>query len=219
MITNDLRAINRIALTILGWLLGIFLTVYWRSGGNMLAVSLATGLMLGVMIFWGFLHINVATHKDTRSGSSISPSASTHPKMRRPSVEPQYRDRSPLANTGFGSPRSPSMASDAAVHRRPSMPFPMTNMPDTNAIKSSPYIEDTGVCQESPLMISLDMETTAPGFDFLDEMNYLYKPSAGRNRQTLRSAEQVRDSARSEEPIDNRKIDDNTQIVTLDLKN
>jgi len=185
MVTNDIKGFNKIALTVLGWSSAIFIVVMWRSGGNIPAICLMGGIPLGVGLLWGSVHLHAAAQVDRRALTlaKVVPQGKTS-ATRRAAVEHQNLIRMPLASANRAHrPVSAPIAAHRSVSRV--IPAPITNMHDTNAVMNSPYMDPPGESIEAPAMFTLEEDHSSPGFDFLDEMNYLYKPSSGRDRQTL----------------------------------
>lgn len=193
MVTNGLKVFNKTAFTVIAWMLGIVAVVAWRSNGNMLALCLAAGLPLGVLTLWVIVHVSEAAKIDPRVLERNIQANKI--RARRPSVETQTLARMPLPSSSRlqakAAPRAqPSPAKPLPAVRpvqlKPEAPLARVQAAMPRARQAEPQAMPQAVeaLDVSHVFTLADPDETLR-FDVLDEMNYLYKPSNGKDRQTL----------------------------------
>lgn len=202
---SGLKLLNRTAFSVVGWMTAIVAVVAWRSNGNMLAVCLAAGLPIGVIAFWVIVNVKEASTMDPRVADRVAADMAIHnPKkaakiaaknaamaekmaLKKPAVSTKAQGRKPISGVAriHPAPKPTSI---------PTPPIPVHVVESVKAARQSPAARPTltvrpsmveaAAAMEAPKSFALENVDSSGRFDFLDEMNYLYTPTA-RGRQTL----------------------------------
>lgn len=202
---NGLKLLNKTAFSVVGWMTAIVAVVAWRSNGNMLAVCLAAGLPLGVIAFWVIVNVKEASTMDPRVADRVAADMAIHNPakaakiaakkaavaeklaLKKPAVAMKSSSRKPISEvTRIHPAPKPTSVPTAAI--------PVQAVETARLSRQSPALRpsqtlrptmvEAAAAMEAPKSFALENVDSSGRFDFLDEMNYLYTPTA-RGRQTL----------------------------------
>jgi hypothetical protein len=207
---NGLKLLNKTAFSVVGWMTAIVAVVAWRSNGNMLAVCLASGLPIGVVAFWVIVNVKEASIMDPRVADRVAADMAIHKpakaakiaakkaalaekereKMlaKKPAVSTHAVARKPISEVT----RIPAQSQTSAAHLvspsddsvKPARQTSVQRPAHSPALMVKQSMVEAAAAMEAPRSFALENVDTSGRFDFLDEMNYLYTPTA-RGRKTL----------------------------------